>query len=542
MPIPEHIKKLIDREIERNKALCEITLDRRKSRTEGVESYHALNEEDKRATELLEAWNGFHSKLPYSSFREFYCKSELCSQLKPKHVSEELFVQLIADRDFLFLEYNEHFNDPKYPLLRSIVEAPASKMYHDSREAEKVLAQGFVPTKSHYDAFEKWQENISTLQEALERRRTYLNRRKLGCSTGSEPGHEGISIPIRKSETVTDMDERLALLFQAYLKALSEYAHTENYDKDLERKERNTRANMIHSVVHYLDEHPEISKDRQALILFQFFNGCMKKLAEGRLRKYNFLPPQKRGERGVSPSKTQKIVSQKIRCNIVLYDYLLKLFPPEDLGYAKFQFYAFSGYDWYTHYELPDEIDWSRITFNLPADLSDGVDELGHLLRQNIYSCMPNSFGWLAPDLPNTQDVDAQGLATLLMHDAALPTKSQLIPLIKAFIKSEEGKEAVSEYRKDQFSQYKTREHLENWCMSKDLAFRDEEFLIGEKRPALKRNLRYSRYVLERMLKEILYQEARNNLSEIALKLFGDLFVFNGNLANIFDFTGIKYM
>lgn len=550
MSIPEHIKKLVEEEIERNKDIGGTTLSWRKNRTD--DSCHALDEKDERVEKILGAWDAFHASMPYTSLKEFYCKSALCSWLKPGQLSEDLFIQLITDRDFLFLEYNEHSNDPEYPPLRCILESPKLYLFRDLKEdetraaaaekmvrnSEKVREQGFVPTGSHYSAYKKWQDHIKTLDGAIKHRRNHLKRYKLEPDIDTQ----SISVPIRKGNAVTDMDKRLAGLFLTYLKALSEYAYEKNYATRLDGNDRDTWSDLIHSVVHYLDEHPEVSKDRQALFLFQLLSGNTKKLADGKLRIYHFRPPQRKRERGVPPQKSQTLITQKIRCNIMLYDYLLRLFPPEDLGYAKFQFYAFTGYDWYTHYELPEEIDWTRITFNLPADLSDGVDELGHLLRQNIWFCMPNSFGWLVPSLPNNPDVDAQVLATLLMHDATLPTKSQLVSKVRNFIESEEGKTVVSKYREIQFRQMETRHYLEDWCKSKNLAFRHEEILFDEKRPNMKKRLKYSRYVLERGLKEALYQEARENLGKIALGLFGDLFISGGDPESAFDFTGLKYI
>ncbi len=549
MAIPEHVRELINQERERNKDVTKRRLSRRKGIDQ--ESYD-VRKDDGKTAEILEAWGDFHSQIPYPSLKEFYCKSALCSWLKPGKVPEELFIQLIADRYFLFLEYNEHSNNPEYPPLRQLWEAPDAHKYdpqkdvrdsdaaqRDAKNAEKVLEQGFVPTNSHYAAYKKWQENIQALKTALKLRRSYLRRYGIRKDTTPQIRVKKFSISIRQSnDAPTEKERNLAKLFRAYLKALSGQAYVKNYDAYW--REENCEeawAGRIHSVVHYLDEHAEISKDQQALILFQLFKTKTKKLAEGTLKKFTFDVVKRELERDVPQTETQVITAQKIRCNIMLYDYLLKLFPPDDIEYAKFQFYAFTGYSWYTHYILPEPVDWSSdITFELPANQSDGVDRLGYLIRQNIWFCMPSNFGWLTPDLPNTPGSDAQVLATFLMHDATLPTKSQLISRVKRFLEKDEGKSAVAKYKGIQYKQTEARAFLDNCCNTQNLRFRGEEILFDEKRPRSKKRLIYGRYVLEHALKDALCQEARENLGRIAKVLFKNL-LFSDKL---FDFEDMK--
>lgn len=72
----------------------------------------------------------------------------------------------------------------------------------------------------------------------------------------------------------------------------------------------------------------------------------------------------------------------------MLYDYLLDLLQPdaspEELFYAKYEFYALTHFQWYVYYRLLKNLHSGsgyHPDFHLSPDFMDGVDELGNLMR-----------------------------------------------------------------------------------------------------------------------------------------------------------------
>ena len=184
LSLPEPIKSLIDQEMTRTKTGKYMQLIRREGQFPVQEAPYDLASGQK-AKELLEDWNAFHGAFPYPSFSAFYSKREFCNTIHEKFFQQnpDLFYMLLADRRFLFLEYNEHANNYNYPPLSEIVRAPeyycADSEMFDERQAEIqnaeiVKDQGFVPTNGHVRAYQEMKKNLEEIRCALTQRKRCL--------------------------------------------------------------------------------------------------------------------------------------------------------------------------------------------------------------------------------------------------------------------------------------------------------------------------------------------------------------------------------
>ena len=147
MEMPETIQELVRgiREENANKAHG-ITLHRRRGKETRLETaaspYDLLEKEE--AENVLKCWNGFHDGIPYQTFQEFYSKDAFCLSTSLYELGEEKLLDLIADRSFLYLEYNQHMNNVDCPSLYDVCTNPE---FYDREEqgivADYVIIMGY---------------------------------------------------------------------------------------------------------------------------------------------------------------------------------------------------------------------------------------------------------------------------------------------------------------------------------------------------------------------------------------------------------------
>lgn len=469
-------------------------------------------------------WNRFHQGIQYRTFREFYFKYQFCCSERIRELGEEKFLDLIADRCFLFLDYNQHRNDGTFP---SVQEACLHPHWYDSEKVDLVLKQGFFPTNTHKEDCETWKKKRKVLEEALKRRRDHL--RRYGVSSEEPPRlHvEPFRVKIQEPQTSHGLAKKLSILFHAYLKETVEYAYQSDYAPYV-GDDPMAWVRETGSILEYLTQsNPQAD---QALVFYHLFTSQALKLAKHHLRVYQFGQPKEAKKARLPMENVQGTVSRRIICNIKLYDHLLSLFQPADEKYAKFCFYAFTGFQWYTHFTVPepqDEMPYQP-SFQIQPNQEDGVDELGHLLRRNIFFCLSIDFTWLTPHVYNTPEWDARVLANLLLYDANIKAPAfRLTNRIQRFLEKGEGRKLLDQYAYlQEFPTKKTVSLLNDICKKNGFSFQREERMYEDGKPAEKKYLEYSRYVLEFQILEQLYAEGRRNLYQMAQKHFGNLFFF----------------
>lgn len=538
MNTPDSIQDLIMQELNHHKAMKPpyiTTLDMRKGSQEVPQLFKVLDE--KQAHNVLKSWYRFHQQFQYPSFPVFYSKTNFCRTVNIQNFkqvrsqkentedieiteSEKLFLCLIADRTFLFLEYNEHANNPYYPSLQKIVSEPGYYLNPQTPEekvcAELVIQQGFVPTDIHSSACQRMKDNYNKLTCALLQRRNQIKSEYFQFPQ--------FSASIRQLSGEPRADElSLGALFHAYLSAAATQAYVYKYKCLLSLPEENW-LKAIRCVYRDL-ELTTPNRQNWALVFYHLFTQKAKELAEGKLKKYTFLPVRLGQTPMKPPEEVQACTSQKIRCNIMLFDNLLVLLPPEDLEYAKFQFYAFTRYDRYLHYDVKAKKDNWTPDFHCPENMEDGVDRFGHMIRRHISYCIPNYVDWLTPGLPNDRTVNSAALATLLLQDASImPTCKRLTDRVRELINDQEvGPKILAEYEKVYMDQAKTIQRLKSWCQKYNLNFANDDIIheVGLKPQRI--NFLCSRFILEHALKEKLILKAQENLSTIASALFPNL-------------------
>lgn len=527
MSLPEPIKSLIDQELNRTKAGKYRQLIRRKAQfLKQADPYELASEQN--AKELLADWYAFHGAVPYPSFSAFYSKREFCSAIPKEFFQQkpELFYMLLADRRFLFLEYNEHANNYNYPPLSEIVRDPeyycadseiSDKRQAEIQNAEIVKAQGFVPTNGHVRTYQEMKENLEEIQRGLAQRKRCLESVK----TDFAP----FQIDTRTStEDFDALDRTLSKLFRSYVAACVHQGYEPAYTSLLEAPEERW-LDAIHSVRMYLDAHPELPEEH-ALVFFHLFSQSTKKLLDGKLRTYTFKPIRKSNYD--PPKQAQRTISQKKYCNIMLFDYLLELLPPkdDDIEGAKYQFHLFTRYDKYPHFILT-KTNSGEFSFYGSPDYKNGVDQLGSLIRHHIFYCIPNYVTWLTPGLPNVQSVDSAELATLLLQDAAkMPTRDRLTDRIRFFLDDPKiGPYLIKEYLAVCSDQSAAIEKLNGWCTQYGFEFTGEDIHADLQFQRKHSKDLCSRFVLEHAIKERALSEARECLSGTAADLLAEYLV-----------------
>lgn len=486
--------------------------------------------DNKHAGEILEAWYQFHKRAYHEDYQDFYSKILYCQNIEKFSPDSDTFLELIADRGFLFLEFNESCSNSEYPLLSELVRANKTTAAQYSEEKCKhVLEQAFMPTKAHRRRYYQWRDNADELQEARTQRKSYIEQ----FTTPLEP----FTVPIETVDgPLSKIDAQLDTLFQSYVEACSKYAYVIWYAKKSER-ERLHWQSAIRCVQLYLAAHPSPLPGYAALVFFVLFTQNAEGLLNASLSSYQFKPRLKNQPAIKSPASMQARVRERIRCNILLFDQLLELFimaqPPQfDDGSdydkterehhleqyrceAKYIFYLYSRYDRYWHYDLSgfwNNNQHPNIGFTYPENYKDGVDFFGNLLRYHINYCIPSQVQWLLPTLSrNREEPPTSVLATLLLAEGArqIPARNRLINRLQQILKTEEGTSMLETYACDFLDEDAVKFHLEDWCKRYQLRVPKEEALVyepGEQNVAVQTA---GRYILEYFLRDKLIQRAR---------------------------------
>lgn len=503
-------------------------------------------------TELLKFWSDFHIRFAYPNFATFYSKRKFCiwtseqstEILQSLPSGEDSFISLLADRKFLFLEDNEHGNNPEYPPMSEIVRNP--KRYLESKQSPKglsddqaadakmrrnaaiILKQGFMPTYAHRRAYAELKRNAEEIQTALRQRKEFIHRSSDFLKDGV-PQFQPFNIPMLQADgEPTETEKLLSQLFYDFLYAAANKAYVKKYNELLDGAQKNSLA-IIMCVNRYLNEYTDISACH-ALVFWQLFTKETVKLAKGTLKEFKFRMAATRS--GLRLTKeTQAPTYRKIDCQIMLFDYLLKILPPTDKGdgveiaYAKFQFHAFSRYNGYTHFRVKNVKNFNRFDFDLIPDSKDSVDALGGMIRYHILRCISNDVRWLTPGLPNNWNINSSILATLLLQDSTrFPKSNRLVNRINALLNDKAKRDKLIEtYSQLEGKQSKLIDFLNQFCNDNNLVF-DEDIPSSDMEISDDRmKLLCSRLVLEYILKERSLLEVRQSLVSIAQVLWGSL-------------------
>lgn len=564
MPLPPNVKTLLEKSGYKDKP-SHIRLTPRvgtydkeiESQIEEIEkgpkeSYKLLP--NKEAICILKCWNQFHKQFDYASFETFYIKNIFCRSHHMLDIKKEAFLTLIADRTFLFMEYNQHSTNEKYPTLLNVCQNHV--LSECEEQANYIRDNGFAPTTAHRDSYERLLENRRKLEKAIELRKEYIKRWK----SNEALDRKDFSVDLGKTKqidgTKDTLIEKLSHLFYAYLKAMFDRGYRYEYKKYASSEENADQKSAAKAcaedewireigLVH--QKLVELNKDKTvlnpAIVYFDLFANYTSKLAKHKLTKYKFrMPsPNKRAE----DRRVPLTISRKIECQIILYDYLLDLFFPNgdssERAYAKYEFYAATHYQWYMHYQLPEKPK-QRISssekqdseaieelpnFHLLPDLEDGVDELGHLIRRNIELCLPNGYEWLATDPLNARYYDNIHTKTLLLEEACLRLPSQrMITKVRNYIKEIQGsRNLLEEYARIEADPRKVIQLLNPICQEKEFYFYSEIALSEYAPISADRRVEYTRLILEHELRAQLNEAAHRELFHVAHRYFAKLFV-----------------
>lgn len=563
MTCPEKLQVIYRKELERQKEkdLHPRLLYRKDTRDKKTRMKRIRPEMEHR---LLQEWYNFHCQLNHEGYQDFYSKILFCLNKDLVSKLDMLsFMQLIADRRFLFLDYNENYSLPEYPPLSEIVHAPNYYLrpsdFGDKQEyqiilrlnAETVLQQAFVPTSGHQSAWEEWNAHLKELRNA------YALQKKIVKKYGAKI-MEAVEIQIAPAlqMPLTKREEKLCELFRKYVEACYEYAYAEDMKEVLGREKY---QGIIQYVDHYL--RTNYTKDRvfQALVFFHLFSQQMKRVAKGSLRKYCCKPLEPSKLKNQRPAAVQSTVRNRVECNIKLFDYLVELLlfdgdntrsrkarekerralegdlTPKKalfLTRAKYRFRLFTRYDQYCHYDLRKKYVYDETTggvelqidFCCRENLKDGVDLFGNLLRYHIRYCMPNQVQWQQPFAAQLDFTPI--LATLLLDDGQImPTRERLTDRIRHMIAYEkDGDRIMEQYEKHFLDQKQLQKILSSCCEKHGFHFRHEDALyerdFGKNSPETKAAAQCGQIVLDYELREELIRRAEKNLLARAEKLF----------------------
>lgn len=500
--------------------------------------------------EIMNAWYHFHENAHHRGYKEFYSKILYCQRVKKHRLSPNIFLELIADRSFLFLEFNESGSSPEYPLLSQIIHAYDGMASQYSKEKlDQVLNQAFIPTKNHLRRFNQWQENLEELQMARQQRKRQI---KWFCrlSRQSTP-FSPFAVQIVESDAAPkEIDVQLDILFQDYVKACTDYAYVQWYASKA-NCEKGYWKLAIQCVRRHLECHPSKFPGYPALVFFHLFTQNAEKLLDASIPVYQFKSCLKGQPVVTNPNTHQARTKERIRCNILLYDQLLELFVAQKFpisidmpiierrkreklreqwrNEAKFIFYRYSRYDRYWHFDLHDFWNTSyepQISFSYSENYKDGVDFFGNMLRFHINYCIPNQIRWLLPTLSLDRSERSESvLATLLLAEGTLqiPARDRLINRIQKILKSKEGSAMMKTYTRDFLDEDAVKFHLEKWCKQYQLRVPRQEALVYEPGSQHAAIQGAGQQVLEYFLRDQLVQKARHMLIEAAKDLFEGL-------------------
>lgn len=231
------------------------------------------------------------------------------------------------------------------------------------------------------------------------------------------------------------------------------YEHFVIYDDGTKHK---PWESAIYHVFRHLPSQRSSNPIYCSLAFFHLFTKKAKQLTAGTLKRYSFGAIEKRKTALEDPMYNQPRIDRRIRCNIMLFDYLLEFFMPENLNAdaqetyradAKYVFYCYSQYDRYWHYSISDRRDTNgflQISFALSENYKDGVDYFGNLLRYHIHFCLPSHAQWLLPVLSHDKvEPPLAVLTTMLLAEGVqqIPARSRMTNRVQALLNSNEGEE-----------------------------------------------------------------------------------------------------
>lgn len=530
MAISDELRQLYESKLEFNQSGDGFySLQRRRGSVNTDNLFSALPVEEQ--APLQEAWYIFHEAAHHKTYEDFFSKIEYCRRLTDKSIDIQTFLQLIADRSFLFLEFCENGNDPSYPLLSKLVENCEANSRGYSKEAvAQVLKKALIPTSAHKRYYRILDENLHELLDAKRMRERQLQ-------IPLQIDDFSISISPQEPLPLSERDEVLSKLFYAYARACEQTAYV-RFSSVISNASR-PWSTAVHTISCYLDEHPCDIPGYSALVFFALFTQNAEKLLSGKLKKFNFkkLPPRESVK--ADPNETHKRISRRIDCNIELFDQLLEIFAPENateeyIADAKYAFLLFSRYNRYWHFDLSDfcrgdgASSHYDLRFGRQRDYKDGVDHLGNLIRYHIKYCIPNQADQLLPVLISPGGGDWRPLATLtsfLLYESCqhVPTQQQLTHRIEAFLGSEAGKDTFEKYVHNRHDDYELEELLNKCCTENDFFIKNGSSVLYEPGTNAKAIQHAPRLILEYALRFRMIQEAERNLERVADVLFQSL-------------------
>lgn len=428
-----------------------------------------------------------------------------------------MFLQLICDRAFLFLNDSKHLNCPDYPTLRDICFNSNVSSFYESDKVALVKEQGFIPTTAHKSEWEQWQDSCKKLAALIEQRTEHIDHNQRASVLDFDIRLSAPTEPV----TPTKAEKKLADLFTAYLSALAKTAYRKEYESVIPNAYNNALS-WIHAICHNAQcQSP--NAPCMALLLWTLFVVRPKKLAAGILREYRFRLTHTAAQSDradIPPEQMQENQSRKIRCDIILFDHLLDLVPPEDKEYAKFQFYAFSRYDRFTHYKTTLQ---QYRDFTCLPDLTDGVDRLGCMLRYHMEHCFMTTPAWLSLPAPSLSSKPLlNSLTSLLLYDATLlPSKRRLTDRIRLFLDDGKvGDDAVERYLNCNGDDEAITKLLDCLLEQHNLHFLSTHAFSGADTLNDPNIQQCENFVLEHALKIRSYKELYDNLYNRARELF----------------------
>lgn len=411
---------------------------------------------DSRISEkMFTDWNLFHSEIAYQDFDHFFDKELFVEDIDNVTLSQEIFIKLICDRTFLFINDSRSHTNAEYPNLQSAFSKELTdESTHGNVEKYKYIREhGFVPTYALKSKWNTWKEDMQRVQEALQHRIQFIAR-------GSNLPYDYCvkSSPINEKTASTDnttdntlgyseLELKLAKLFFHYLDACANQTSSTDYKHYLTSFAQ-IQKNALPWISAILKEAESNIDTCSALWIWVLFATYTSKLAKGTLNVYKFHAPpfkNKNDLQDIAPDNQTTNTSSKKRCNIILFDHLLDLLPPPDIHYAKFQFYALTKYNRFTHYDTKPE---KPFDFNCSTRFLDFVDELGGLILYHITHCLSNTPAWLTPFLPRSSKDIMNSLSCLLLHDSNVrPVKRSLTGRIDILLRNKEKAEKyITEY------------------------------------------------------------------------------------------------
>lgn len=104
--LPQNVKQLVQQIPH-----LEYLFHRRRG-TSGQGAPHDVITNDEIRQKMFDEWNDFHSQIAYQDFSHFWDKELFVNDIESVELSQELFIKLICDRVFLFLNYSRSLANP----------------------------------------------------------------------------------------------------------------------------------------------------------------------------------------------------------------------------------------------------------------------------------------------------------------------------------------------------------------------------------------------------------------------------------------------